>query len=222
MAAFEPWSKEQGAAIIAAHAGCEGAALPILHALQAEFGYVPKDAIPMIAAALNITRAEMHGIVTFYHDFRDHPPGRHVLRLCRAEACQSLGADALAAQACARSRDRLARHHAGRRGDAGAGVLPRPVRHRTSRHAGRAPARTARRGTGRGRTGDRDVTVRIYIPRDAAALALGADAVAAALVTCRTEAARNRNRAHRLARAVLAGADDRDRNARRAASPTDR
>lgn len=100
MAAFEPWSKEQCAAIIAAHAAREGAALPILHALQAEFGYVPKDAIPMIAAALNITRAEMHGIVTFYHDFRDHPTGRHVLRLCRAEACQSLGADALGAQTC--------------------------------------------------------------------------------------------------------------------------
>jgi len=100
LAAFEPWSKEQCAAIIAAHAAREGAALPILHALQAEFGYVPKDAIPMIAAALNITRAEMHGIVTFYHDFRDHPTGRHVLRLCRAEACQSLGADALGAQTC--------------------------------------------------------------------------------------------------------------------------
>ncbi len=102
MATFEAWSRERGAAIIAAEAGCEGAALPILHALQAEFGCVPKDAIPMIAAALNITRAEMHGIVTFYHDFRGHPPGRHVLRLCRAEACQSLGADALAAQTCER------------------------------------------------------------------------------------------------------------------------
>jgi len=102
LAEFEPWSAARGAAIIAAQAGREGAALPILHALQAEFGHVPKDAVPMIAAALNITRAEMHGIVTFYHDFRDHPPGRHVLRLCRAEACQSLGADALAAHTCAR------------------------------------------------------------------------------------------------------------------------
>jgi formate dehydrogenase subunit gamma len=101
LAGFEPWSKEQGAAIIATEARREGAALPILHALQAEFGHVPKAAIPMIAEALNITRAEVHGIVTFYHDFRDHPPGRHVLRLCRAEACQSLGADALAAYTCA-------------------------------------------------------------------------------------------------------------------------
>jgi len=102
LAGFEPWNKERGAAIIAAEAaGREGAALPILHALQAEFGHVPKAAVPMIAEALNVTRAEMHGIVTFYHDFRDHPPGRHVLRLCRAEACQALGADALAAHTCA-------------------------------------------------------------------------------------------------------------------------
>jgi len=99
VADYEPGNKDRAAAIIAAGAGREGAALPILHALQAEFGYVPRDAIPMIAAALNITRAEMHGIVTFYHDFRDHPPGRHVLRLCRAEACQAMGADALAAYA---------------------------------------------------------------------------------------------------------------------------
>jgi formate dehydrogenase subunit gamma len=101
LAEDELWNRQRAADIIAAEAGCEGAALPILHALQAEFGYIPKDSIPMIAAALNISRAEMHGIVTFYHDFRGHPPGRHVLRLCRAEACQSLGADALAAQTCA-------------------------------------------------------------------------------------------------------------------------
>jgi formate dehydrogenase subunit gamma len=99
VADHEPWSSDRAAAIIAAEAGREGAALPILHALQAEFGFVPRDAIPMIAAALNITRAEMHGIVTFYHDFRDHPAGRHVLRLCRAEACQAMGGDALGAYA---------------------------------------------------------------------------------------------------------------------------
>lgn len=96
MADHQSWNQDRAAAIIAAEAGREGAALPILHALQAEFGHVPRDAIPMIAAALNITRAEMHGIVTFYHDFRDHPPGRHVLRLCRAEACQAVGAEAVA------------------------------------------------------------------------------------------------------------------------------
>ncbi|MGE0736483.1 MAG: formate dehydrogenase subunit gamma [Alphaproteobacteria bacterium] len=85
--------------IIDSYAAVEGAALPILHALQAEFGYIPEPVIPMIAEALNITRAEMHGIVTFYHDFRREPPGRHVLKLCRAEACQSMGADALAEHA---------------------------------------------------------------------------------------------------------------------------
>lgn len=71
--------------------------LPILHDLQSAFGYVHAEAVPLIAAALNVTRAEVHGVVSFYHDFRTTPPGRHVLRLCRAEACQSLGADSLAA-----------------------------------------------------------------------------------------------------------------------------
>lgn len=82
--------------IIAAHAGREGPLLPILHDIQAEWGYVPEEAQPLIAKALGLTRAEVHGVVSFYHDFRDHPAGRHVLRLCRAEACQSMGADALA------------------------------------------------------------------------------------------------------------------------------
>jgi len=64
--------------------------------LQHEFGYVDRQAVPLIAAALNLSRAEVYGIVSFYHDFRDIPPGSHVLKLCRAEACQSMGADALA------------------------------------------------------------------------------------------------------------------------------
>ena len=76
--------------------------LPILHALQDVFGCVPEAAVPLIAEALNLTRAEVHGVITFYHDFRHNPPGRHVLKLCRAEACQSMGADALGARACAR------------------------------------------------------------------------------------------------------------------------
>ena len=97
MAGFEPWTRERGAEIIARESRQEGATLPILHALQECFGYIHAEAIPMIAETLNLTRAEVHGVVSFYHDFRRHPPGRHVLRLCRAEACQSLGADALAA-----------------------------------------------------------------------------------------------------------------------------
>jgi formate dehydrogenase subunit gamma len=92
------WSKARAEAIIAAHGTMEGATLPILHALQAEFGFIPEAAVPLVATALNLSRAEVHGIVTFYHDFRRAPPGRHVLKLCRAEACQAMGADALAAE----------------------------------------------------------------------------------------------------------------------------
>jgi formate dehydrogenase subunit gamma len=76
--------------------------LPILHALQEKFGCVPEAAIPLVAHALNLSRAEVHGVVTFYHDFRRAPAGRHVLKLCRAEACQSMGADSLAARAQSR------------------------------------------------------------------------------------------------------------------------
>lgn len=99
MAATEPWRAERAAEIIAAGAREKGATLPILHALQATFGHVPQEAVPMVADALNLTRAEVHGVVSFYHDFRQAPAGRHVLKLCRAEACQSMGGDALAAQA---------------------------------------------------------------------------------------------------------------------------
>lgn len=74
----------------------EGPMLPILHAIQAEFGYVPEETKPIIAGELNLSRAEVHGVVTFYHEFRDHPAGRHVLKLCRAEACQSMGSDRIA------------------------------------------------------------------------------------------------------------------------------
>jgi formate dehydrogenase subunit gamma len=70
--------------------------MPVLHALQAAFGYIHAEAVPMVAQALNLTRAEIYGVMSFYHDFRREPPGRHVLRLCRAEACQSVGAEAVA------------------------------------------------------------------------------------------------------------------------------
>jgi formate dehydrogenase subunit gamma len=95
----EPWDAARGAEIIAAHAHREGATLVILHALQDAFGCVPEAAIPMVADALNLSRAEVHGVFTFYHDFRREPAGRHVLKLCRAEACQAAGGDALAARA---------------------------------------------------------------------------------------------------------------------------
>lgn len=84
------------AEILEAHSGLEGPLLPILHAIQHEFGYVPDAAIPQIAAALTLAKAEVHGVISFYHDFRAAPAGRHVLKLCRAEACQAVGADAVA------------------------------------------------------------------------------------------------------------------------------
>lgn len=90
------WDAKVAEKIIATHADLEGAALPILHALQDAFTYVPKQAEPMIAEALNVSRAEVHGLISFYHDFRRAPSGRHVLKVCRAEACQATGGPALA------------------------------------------------------------------------------------------------------------------------------
>ena len=99
MTVFEEWNAEIASDLIASHAGREGPLLPILHDFQATFGTIPDAAVAMVAQALNLSRAEVHGVVTFYHDFRHEPAGRHVLKLCRAEACQSCGGDALAAQA---------------------------------------------------------------------------------------------------------------------------
>ena len=97
--AYEPWDEARAAEIIAEHATISGATLVILHALQGAFGYVPEPAIPMVASALNLSRAEVYGVFTFYHDFRKAPAGKHVLKLCRAEACQAAGGDALTARA---------------------------------------------------------------------------------------------------------------------------
>ena len=94
---------ERAMVLIGAEAHRPGATLPILHAIQAAFGFIPDDVIPMIAETLNLSRAEVFGVVGFYHDFRRHPPGRSIVKLCRAEACQSMGADALAT----RAQDRL-------------------------------------------------------------------------------------------------------------------
>lgn len=84
------------AEILEAHQGLEGPLLPILHAIQEAFGYVPEVAVPQIAKALTLSKAEVHGVISFYHDFRSAPAGRHVLKLCRAEACQTMGADDVA------------------------------------------------------------------------------------------------------------------------------
>jgi formate dehydrogenase subunit gamma len=97
MADYAPWNEDRAGQIIAAHAAMAGATLPVLHALQAVFGCVPPEAERLVAAALNLSRAEVHGIVTFYHEFRRTPPGRHVLLVCRAEACQAVGGEAVGA-----------------------------------------------------------------------------------------------------------------------------
>lgn len=85
--------------IVADMKGRPGPLIEILHSVQAALGYVPPDAVPILAEALNLSRAEVHGVVTFYHFFRETPPGRHTVSICRAEACQSMGADELAEHA---------------------------------------------------------------------------------------------------------------------------
>ena len=77
-------------------AGLDGPLLPILHALNDRLGHVDERAVPIVADVLNLSRAEVHGVVSFYHDFRRAPAGRHVLKVCRAEACQAMGGDRLA------------------------------------------------------------------------------------------------------------------------------
>jgi formate dehydrogenase subunit gamma len=82
-------------AVCAAHGNKPDELLEILHALQHRLGYVPEPVLPVIANALNLSRAEVHGVVTFYHDFRRQPAGAHVIKICRAEACQAMGTDTL-------------------------------------------------------------------------------------------------------------------------------
>lgn len=93
-----PWDASVATELIRERRHLPGATLPILHALQDRFGYVDADAIPLIAGALNLSRAEVVGVLHFYHDFRQQPPGRHVLRVCLAEACQSMGSAGLVDQ----------------------------------------------------------------------------------------------------------------------------
>lgn len=102
MSSHHPASAADGLRLqsaVDAHASLPGALLPMLHAIQDEFGHVPDQAVPVIARSLNLSRAEVHGVITFYHHFRSHAPGRHVVQVCRAEACQAVGAVALEAHA---------------------------------------------------------------------------------------------------------------------------
>jgi formate dehydrogenase subunit gamma len=93
MSTIQTWDADRALLLIRELQHVPGALLPILHALQDEFGYIDGAAIPLVADALNISKAEVHGVISFYHDFRHHPPGKHVLKICRAEACQSMGCD---------------------------------------------------------------------------------------------------------------------------------
>ena len=93
----EPWTATEAEQIIRRHQGRNGALLPILNDIQAAFGHVPDGVVPIVAEALNLSRAEVHGTISFYHDFRRVPLERPVLKLCRAEACQARGADRIAA-----------------------------------------------------------------------------------------------------------------------------
>jgi formate dehydrogenase subunit gamma len=88
---YAQWDSDRARQIVAAHAHLDGPVIPILHTLQEEFGFIDDEAVPLIASELNLSRAEIHGVLTFYHDFRRQPAGRHVLKICRAEACQSMG-----------------------------------------------------------------------------------------------------------------------------------
>lgn len=89
-------------AVLAERGALEGALLPVLHGVQDALGFVPPEAVPVIARALNLSRAEVHGVVTYYHHFRQTPPARRVVQVCRAESCQAMGAEALLAHARAR------------------------------------------------------------------------------------------------------------------------
>lgn len=99
MTSYERWRPELAAEVIAPFVSQPGALMPILHALQETFGHVPDAATPIVAEALNLSRADVHGVLTFYHDFRHAPPGRRVLKLCQAEACQARGSRAVTARA---------------------------------------------------------------------------------------------------------------------------
>lgn len=93
MSEFDAQSVAAVDRIVAGHADQPGALLPILHGIQKELGFIPAEAVGRIAEGLNLSRAEVHGVISFYHYFRQHRPGRHVIQLCRAEACQAVNSE---------------------------------------------------------------------------------------------------------------------------------
>lgn len=92
---MQVWDNDRAVTLVEQRKNMPGALLPILHALQEEFGYVDASVVPVIANALNLSKADVHGTISFYHDFRHAGPGKHVLKMCRAESCQSMGCDAV-------------------------------------------------------------------------------------------------------------------------------
>jgi len=100
MTTFEPWNAERAEALIEQNAGRQGPLLPILHAIEEAFGHVPAAAVALIAERLNLSRAEVHGAVTFYHDFHAAPRSGRTVKICRGEACQAMGGTAMARAVC--------------------------------------------------------------------------------------------------------------------------
>jgi len=208
MPAYERWSAERASEIISQHSGTDGPLLPILQALQETFGCVREAAVVMVAQALNLSRAEVHGVVTFYHDFRRQPAGRRIVKLCRAEACQAAGGDALAARAqaqlgvamgttapdgsvtlepvyclglCATAPSAMIDGRVVGRLDQQR--LDAVLAHPLAGTAGVPPAHERAGGTPAVPEG----CLRVFIPGDAGALAVGADEVASALRQAATE-----------------------------------
>lgn len=90
------WDPDKARAVIREQKHLPGALLPVLHAVQDTFDHIPPEAVPVVAEELNMSRADVHGVISFYHFFREQPPGKHAVAICRAEACQSMNSDALA------------------------------------------------------------------------------------------------------------------------------
>ena len=163
-----------------------GATLPILHDLLEQFGYIDDGAIPLIADALNISRAEALGVVSFYHDFRRSPIDGRVLKLCRAESCQAMGCEDLVSHLAVSHGVAVDGANEGSGIHVEFGLLPgqlrpfprRPARWRTDRPPQpRPPGRDRRR-----RSAEDAMTARVFVPGDSSALSVGADAVADAIL----------------------------------------
>lgn len=105
-----PYHPERVASIIAMHQDRPGALLPILHAIQDATGFIPAESVIQIATALNLSRAEVHGVITFYHYFQTSAPARHQIQICCAEACQSMGSERLMQHAAASASTDFAVH----------------------------------------------------------------------------------------------------------------